>query len=244
MSTTRRTFEMGVREYVRTPVLLALLVFLPAYFVLFFTRVVPDQPVAVAVPSAGTMQVATTTAVSVLLAPMATALVAGIAGLFLMQSAREVDGRFALVGAGVPEILLARFGVLALVAAVSTLVSVGALAVTHVPESPAWFLVAVAIAGLTYGGVGAIVGLVLNRLAGVYVLMFGPLLDIFLAQSPFAAETHAIAPYLPGYYSMRLAFDAAFTAGIDPATLAGGIGYLLAIGLVACGAFYRAIRVS
>ncbi|MFB6083059.1 MAG: hypothetical protein ABEJ94_02300 [Halorientalis sp.] len=244
MSEVRTLFAMGVREYVRTPVLLALLLFLPTYFVLFFTRVIPDQPVPVDVPVQGTMRLGMTAVVAAVMAPMATAFVGGAAGLFLMQSARTVDGRLSVVGADRSSILVARAGVLALAAGVATVVSAGVMSLAYVPERPGWFLLATVLIGLLYGGVGALVGLVLNRLAGVYVLLFGPLLDLFLAQSPLTEETHWIAPYLPGHYPMRLAFDAAFTARVLPATLWPGLGYLLVVAVVVGAAFHRTIRVG
>jgi ABC-2 type transport system permease protein len=244
MSTTRTTFEMGLREYARTPVLLALLLFLPAYFIFVFTAVMPDQTVPVAIPGEGLVQIAMTELTPVLMTPMATALVGGVAGLFLMQSARDVDGRLAIVGTTVPEILLARGGVLALAAIAASLVSVGVLAITYVPESVAWFLVATVIAGLLYGAIGALIGLVLNRLAGIYLLMFGPLLDIFLAQSPLAKESVAVAEYLPAHYPMQLVFDAAFTASVDLSNLGWALAYLVAVAILVGIAFTRQLRVD
>lgn len=239
MSSTRTVFEMGVREYARTPVLLALLAVLPAYFVVFFSRVAPDERVPVHLTGVGTMPVELSTMTAVLMAPMAAALVGGAAGLFLMQSARSVDGRLAVVGATVPEILAGRAAVLGLAAALASVVSVGTLAFTHVPESPAWFLLATALAGGIYGSVGVLLGLVLNRLAGVYVLLFGPFLDVFLAQSPLIADDHALAPYLPAHYPMELAYDAAFTATVDAAPVWGGLAYLVAFAVLAGVAFTR-----
>jgi hypothetical protein len=241
MSSARTTFEMGLREYVRTPVLLALFLFLPAYFITVFTRVMPDRTVPVEVAGEG-LQIGMKAIVAALMTPMAAALVGGVAGLFLMRSASEADTRLSVVGASVPEILAARGGVLALAAVLASLVATGVMAVTHVPEQPAWFLAATVLAGLVYGVFGALVGLVLNRLAGVYVLMFGPLLDIFLAQSPLSAETHAVAPYLPAHYPMELAFDAAFTASVDPAPLLWGLVYLAAVAALAALAFRRTLR--
>ena len=243
MSAARTTFEMGLREYVRTPVLLALLVFLPAYFVAVFTRVMPHETVPVAV-AGETVRVGMNAVVAALMTPMAAALVGGIAGLFLMRSAREADARLALVGAGAPELLVARGGVLALAAVVASLVATAVMAVTHVPDHLGWFVAATVLAALIYGAVGALVGLVFNRLAGSYVLMFGPLLDIFLAQSPLSTETHAVAPYLPGHYPMALAFDAAFTADVDPANLLWGVAYLAGVAVLAALAFRRTLRVG
>lgn len=75
-------------------------------------------------------------------------------------------------------------------------------------------------------------------------MYFGPLLDVFIAQSPLTQETHAVAPYLPAHYPMQLAFDAAFTASVDLSTLWWGLGYLLVIGLVTGAAFYRTLRMT
>ncbi|MFB6207524.1 MAG: ABC transporter permease [Haloglomus sp.] len=244
MSDARTVFEMGIREYARTPVLLALVVFLPAYFVLLFGRVMPDQPVPVDVVGTGTLRRNMTAVVAVLMTPMATALVGGAAGLFLMQSARTVDRRLAIVGARVEAVLAARAGVLALAAVVATLVSVAALATIHVPESPGWFVLATLVVGVLYGAIGALIGLALNRLAGVYVLLFGPLLDIFLAQSPLSESSHAVAPYLPAHYPMQLVFDAAFTTAVDPTNFWWSLAYLAAVLALAGVVFGYRIRVT
>lgn len=243
MSSARTTFEMGLREYARTPVLLALLVFLPAYFIAVFTRVMPAETVPVEV-GGELVRVGMKAVVATLMTPMAAALVGGVAGLFLMRSARTTDTRLSVVGASVPELLVARGGVLALAALVASGVATAVVALTHVPENLGWFVAATLLAGLLYGTLGALVGLVLNRLAGVYVLMFGPLLDIFLAQSPLSTETHAVAPYLPGHYPMALAFDAAFTADVDPANLLWGVAYLAGVAVLAALAFRRTLRVG
>ncbi len=244
MSTARTTFEMGLREYARTPVLLALLVFLPAYFILVFTLVMPNQTVPVDIAGEGVMAVGLPSLTPVLMAPMATALVGGVAGLFMMQSAREVDGRLALVGTRPREILLARAGLLTSASVIASLVSLGVLLTAHVPERVGWFLVGTVIIGLMYGGFGALIGLVLNRLAGIYLLMFGPLLDIFLAQSPLAEESLAIATYLPAHFPMKLVFDSAFTASVDLANVGWGLGYLLLVALLVGIAFTRTLRVE
>ncbi|MFB6198559.1 MAG: hypothetical protein ABEI52_09885 [Halobacteriaceae archaeon] len=242
MGSAGTTFEMGLREYARMPVLLALLLFLPAYFIMVFTNVMPAQQIGVDVPVQGVMHLDMRAVIPVAMTPMATAFIGGIAGLFLMQSARKVDRRLSLVGAGIPEILSARFGVLGIVTLVASIVSMCVLMFTYVPELGLWFLLATVIVGLMYGGIGMLIGLVLNRLAGVYVIMFGPLLDLFLAQSPLSTETPDVAPYLPGYYPMQLAFDAAFTSRVEMGNFWFGLGYLSFILLIAGTAFYGKIN--
>ncbi|MFB6198047.1 MAG: hypothetical protein ABEI52_07245 [Halobacteriaceae archaeon] len=242
MSNTKTIFEMGIREYARTPVLLALLVFLPTYFILVFQQVMPNTPSSVDIPIQGMMELEMATVTIILMTPMAVAFISGAAGLFLMQAAREVDGRLVIVGATISEILLARVSVLTVAAVVGSFVSVGILSILYTLENIGWYLIATLLTGLMYGGIGACTGLFLNRLAGIYVLMFGPLLDLFLAQNPLAEESHAIAPYLPGHYPVKLAFDAAVTAHVDLSNLWPAIGYLLIIGFFVGSAFYRMLR--
>ena len=242
MSQTRTTLEMGLREYARTPVLLALLVFLPAYVILFFTRVVPERTVPVDVPGAGMLAVGLKPTVAALMTPMVAALIGGIAGLFLMQSARDVDSRLVVVGAAPRAILFARFGLLGFATLLASAVAVAVMSLTYVPDQLAPFVAATVVSGLTYGALGVLAGLVLNRLAGVYLMMFGPFLDIFLAQSPLSEGAPAVAPYLPGHDTVEMAFDAAFTAGVDLATVAGGLVYLAVVAAVAWAAFSRTLR--
>lgn len=242
MSQTRTTFEMGLREYARTPVLLALLVFLPAYIIVFFTRVMPERTIPVDVPGAGLVPVGLKPMVAALMTPMVAALIGGVAGLFLMQSARDIDGRLVVVGAAPRSILIARFGLLGFATLLASAVAVAVMSLTYVPDQLAWFVVATVLSGLTYGAIGALAGLVLNRLAGIYLMMFGPFLDIFLAQSPLSEAAPAVAPYLPGHYTVEMAFDAAFTAGVDLANIAGGLVYLAVVAAVAWAAFYRTLH--
>lgn len=242
MTDARTVFEMGVREYGRTPILLALLGFLPAYFILVFTWVMPDHPLTITLPNTPPMELGMADVVTVVMAPLATALVGGVAGLFLMQSARDVDTRLAIVGVDVPSIILGRGTVVALAAATATVVSTTVLALVYVPNQLTWFLTATLVVGLTYAAIGAVVGLVLNRLAGIYILLFGPLLDIFLAQSPLSTETPVLATILPSHYPMQLAISAAFTTSVDPTNLGLGLTYLLGIGVVTVAAFTRTLR--
>jgi ABC-2 type transport system permease protein len=239
----RTVTEMGLREYGRTPVLLVLLLVLPGYMIAFFSRVVPADPVRITVPVQGAMAVPMTDAVTVVMGPLVAGLIGGIAGLFLLQSASDVDGRLAIVGTPLRSILLGRGLVLAVAALVTSVVSIAVLSLGHVPVRPGWFLLALLTIALIYGTIGGVVGLVFNRLAGIYVVMFVPLLDLFLAQSPFATDPPAIAPLLPGHFPSELALDAAFTPAITTSNVVGAIGYLLLVAVIGGAAYYQAMRV-
>lgn len=246
MSSTSRTaaaFEMGLREYVRTPVLLALLGFLPAYFVYVVAQVVPDGEVPVPVGGA-TVTADLAGVFTTMMAPMAVALVAGIAGLFLMHSAREADSRLAVAGYRAHELVAARLGLLGLVALAATAITMGVVLVTFAPDHVWWFALATILVALTYGMVGVLAGIVLDRLPGVYLLLFGPSLDVFLLQNPIAADQHAIAGVTPSHFGMELAVAAAYGSPEVGEALGYGVGYLVALSMAAALALFWSLRVD
>lgn len=239
MSRVTTAVEMGLREYRRTPVLLALLVFLPAYLVGLFALVAPDSPAAVHV-GGETVRTELTTALPAFTAPMAAALVTGIAGLFLMRATADADARLVLAGYRPWQVVLARLGLLGTVSAVATVVAVAVARLFVTPAAIAWFVAAVFLTGLVYGAVGAVAGLVLGRLAGVYAILFGSMVDLFLFQNPLATDAPEVATYLPGHFPLTLAVDAAFAPGVDASAAAWSLGAVAVLTAAASLAFYRA----
>lgn len=237
-------FEMGLREYARTPVLLALLVFLPAYFVGVLVFLLPDSAVPVEVAGRGTVALPSSQLYGILLVPLVCSLVGGIAGLFSMLTARDTDGRLAVAGYRPAQLLLARVGLLAVAGAVAAGVSLAVLSVEVVPQRLGWFAVASVLAGLTYGLVGALAGLVLSRLAGVYLLLFAPMVDVFFFQNPMVSDPHWFASYLPGHYVTEVAVDAGFSASVALEPLGWAILYLGVMGVVTASAYYRTMRLG
>jgi hypothetical protein len=231
----------GAREYARTPVLLALLVFLPAYVVLVFQSVVPEATVTLYLGDT-TARAGIDATLTAFMTPMAAALLAGVAGLFLMRSATAADGRLVVAGLRPHQVVLARLGLLAAVSAVATGAAVAAMWLTFQPTRPLWFVAAALVAALTYGTLGVLAGTVFTRLAGVYLLLFGPMVDMFLYQNPLAPETPAVATALPGHFPLDVAMDAAFGGSPDPGSLALSLAYLGGAAALATAAFYRSLR--
>jgi hypothetical protein len=242
-SRVRAALGVGGREYVRTPLLLALLVFLPAYFVAVLVRVVPDGSVPVELPS-GSTTAPLADAFAVTMAPMAAALVTGIAGLFLMHSAREADGRLALAGFRAPELVAGRLGLLGGVAGAVTGVATAVTLVFVSPENLGWFVAGAGLVAVIYGMVGILAGIALDRLPGVYLLLFGPTLDLFLFQNPTVLDPHPVSALLPSHYGMSLAVAGGFGGSGSLETVALGLAYLLGLGLLAALALYRSLRVD
>lgn len=235
--------RVGALEYARTPVLLALFAFLPAYAVGLFSFVAPDSTIQITT-GGKVMSAALPAVVASLMAPMSAALVAGIAGLYLMRSSRGADGRLVLAGYRAREVVLARIALLAGVVALPSLASQLVLQVLHPPEAPVAFFAATVIVALTYGTVGALVGVMLERLAGVYLLLFLPLVDLFLFQNPLATERPALASYLPSHFPMEAAIEAALAGTVATDALGLGTVYLALLAIVAILAFYRATKIA
>jgi ABC-2 type transport system permease protein len=233
----------GAREYARTPVLLALFAFLPAYAVGLFSFVAPENTIEV--NTGGEVVSASLPAVvASLMAPMSAALVAGIAGLFLMRSSRGADGRLVLAGYRAREVVLARIGLLAGVVALASVASQLILQLLHPPEAPVAFFAATVVVALIYGTVGALTGVLFERLAGVYLLLFLPLVDLFLFQNPLATDRPALATYLPSHFPMEAAIEGALGGAIATNALGLGAAYLTLLGAVVIVAFYRATAVG
>lgn len=227
----------SLRSYARTPLLLALAVFLPAYMLGVFGWVLPESTVPVTLPDGTTVRASMTTVYLTLLTPMTGALVGGIAGLFLLQSTRETDRRLVIAGFSPGSVVAARLGVLTLVGVVVTGVTVGVATTMLTPEAPGAFALATLLGTVSYALLGALAGLVVGRLAGVYLVLFGTMIDLFLLQNPLATESPAVAAWLPGNPPVALALEAVFAGELALDPLARGLATVLVLGLLATGAF-------
>lgn len=232
-------FRLGLRECLRTPILLALVIVLPAYAVGAFATLAPETPATLSLPASGTVQTDLSAAFPAFSAPMVAALLGGLTGLFLVDDETEADGRLVAAGYRAREVVLGRLGVLLVVAAIGTAAAVGVALLFLTPEQPLWFVAATLLAALLYGTVGVVVGLSLNHLTGVYVVLFGVLADLFLLQNPLVEDGPAIAPALPGHFPVEAATEAAFGTSTPVASVGYGLVLLGALALLAIGAFYR-----
>ena len=112
------------------------------------------------------------------------------------------------------------------------------------PERLWWLVGATILVTAIYGSLGLLVGIVANRLVGVYVVLFAATLDVFLYQNPTVSDPAWFASLLPAHYPTRLALDAAFTPVIDHVAVAGSLAYLVLSGGVAALAFRYTLAVE
>ena len=231
--------RLGFLEQARRPLLLVLLVGLPFFFI---TRAIASTvPQPRAVPLADGTEVlsnmqdihgATMAAITV-------AFLAGLCGVFIMQSARDADRRLIVAGFSTTEAIVPRLLQIAAATAVVVVVSLAVTAISFRPEHWMPFALATCLIGITYGSIGALAGAVLGRLGATYFMLFLPMLDLGIAQTPMFGDgtPDGWTQLLPGYGAGRVLVDAAFgpsfSAGSE-LTLAAGWA-MLALAAVTIG---------
>lgn len=231
----RAATGVGSRDLLRDPVLLGLLVVLPVYFVGAWGLMVPDDPVQFAVSASGGSEPVTAGFDELLIAavaPLTGALLVGITALFLVQRTRAVDDRLNVVGYRRWELLAARAVLLAAITLLVVVATVSIALVHLTPNHLGWFGAAIALAAGAYGAVGLLVGLLLGRMAGVYAMLFVPMLDVLLLQLPLA-DGPWWAAWLPGHHAAALAHSAAFADAVAVSEAGWGVLAVLVLGVAA-----------
>jgi hypothetical protein len=211
--------RFGLVDLRRNPVLLVLLVIVPAVFVLLAKATTPARDLILSVTEDGAtlngsywfpeMHAGTMT-------PIAVASLAALAGLFVVVDAAGGDRRLRLAGYPTRVVVAARLGV---VAAAVVVINVAALAVTATvfdARQSAGFAGASLLLGMTYALVGVIIGPLFGRVAGVFIAFLVPFLDLGIAQSPMLRPIpQQWAETLPGYGWTKVLFDTGLTTHFD-----------------------------
>jgi hypothetical protein len=169
---TARTW-MFVREQLRAPLTLALLILVPVGFVMASAGVLSDFATALGGALAGD-------AAAALGAGWAAAFVSGIAGFFAASSATQADRRLASSGAGAGGVAVARLLAVLTLAGIASAGAFAALMFQAAPTHPWHALVAIVGFATLYAGIGVVVGSLIPRpLEGSLVVVFVFLLDAF-----------------------------------------------------------------
>jgi hypothetical protein len=217
MSRIEAATRLSFREQARHPLLLILLVALPFFFITRAIASTVPQPRDVPLPGGGIVMTnmqdihgATMTAITV-------AFLAGLCGLFILQSAREADRRLVLAGFSPAEAIVPRL--LTLLAATGLVVAVAVIVTALSFQPQAWtpFIAGNLLVGITYGGIGALAGSLLGKLGGTYLMLFLPMIDLGIAQSPMFgdADPNGWAAALPGYGAGRVMVEAGFATDFN-----------------------------
>jgi hypothetical protein len=241
-------FGIGLREHARNYVLAALLVVVSFITLAFAVTQDVQMPVRTLVDGETTTVMRGMPEVhGVIMTPITGSSIAGLAGLFLMREPRDTDGRLAVVGYRARQVIAARFSVLVVITLLVVSNSVGVMLVDFWPEQLWSFAAATLVLSLTYGLVGMLVGAVFNRLAGLWIMLILPMIDIGLFQDPLfvQSEPEWWMKLFPGYHPVRVMVDTGLTADLDTAVSLGWrFGYLLVVGLLAVWVYYRGTRTT
>lgn len=234
---------MAFRDQRRRPLVLIVLVLLPAYVI---TRSIAETlatPKQIGLPGG----VVVTTTMKELhgagMGGVVIAFAAALLGVFVMQSALQGDRRLVVAGFRPGETVIARMGVL--LVAITLVVAISAIvtALNFTPASWAPLLTAMVLLGLIYAGIGALAGALLDKLAATFLMLFLVMTDLGVVQTPMFHETPgAFAWLLPGWAPSRVMYEAAFSSSFHAGwELAVGIGWLVALGIAGYVVLRRAV---
>ncbi len=238
--------RMGFREQLRRPFLLALLVVVPLFFITRSIAITEPTPRAVPLPGG---EIAFTDMKEIhgaVMAAITVAFLAGLIGVFVMQSALEGDRRLVVAGFRPRETIAARLGVVLAATLVVLSVSLAVTAFDFTPASWLPFAAATLCVGLIYAALGALAGALVGRLAATYLMLFVPMVDIGVAQNPMFGDANPDlwAKLLPGYGPMRVLVDGAFSQTFDATSeLVLGLGWLAGLATITVLVLRRAIGV-
>ena len=235
---------MAFREQRRRPLVLVLLVLVPAYVITRSVAETLSTPRRIGLPD----DIWVTTTMKNLhgagMGGVVIAFVVALVGVFVMQSALQGDRRLVVAGFRPGETVIARLVVL--LAATGLVVTVSAV-VTGLNFTPASWLALIAalvLTGLIYGAIGALAGAVLDKLAATYLVLFLVMTDIGVVQSPMFNDTPGrLAVLLPAYGPSRVMYDGAFSDTFHASSeLALSLGWLAVLGVAVVLVLRRALR--
>jgi hypothetical protein len=203
---------MAFRDQRRRPLVLVLIVFVPAYVILW--SVAETKPTPRTIQLAGGEWVQTT--MKALhgpgMAALMIAFLAALLGVFVTHSALQGDRRLVLAGLRAREAVLARLLVLSASTLLAVVVAGGIMALVFTPATWAPVIGALILTGLTYAAIGSLIGALLDKLGATYLILFLIMTDLGVVQSPmFHARPVDFAWSLPGYPLERLLYAGAFS---------------------------------
>ncbi len=174
MITVLRLTRRYILEYVRRPVNIVLLIFVPLIFVILSAGAIIDFAKAVGfVGAAGKLSAPT--------AGWAASFLAGIAGFYQILNSRDADKRLALSGMGVHRIVISRIFSGLLLSLLAALASISALAIKSEIVDPLRIITGTLLSVIIYLGIGVAVGSVAKReINGSLIVIFIWMFDVFL----------------------------------------------------------------
>ena len=223
-----------VREQLRAPLTLVLLVAIPAFFVLIFASVLGEFATALG----GTLASQSATAIS---AGWAAAFLSGALGFFQVSSSRGADRRLAAAGYGAVRVALARIAAALVLGVTVSAVAFGTLWLRSGIGHPLHAAVAILAFAAIYIGIGALIGAFVSApLEGSLLVVLVFSLDAF--SGPQMTSTGGIGGFTPTRQAANLLIAAGGAHGSPSADWLGVAAVTFGALAVALAAFWFAAR--
>lgn len=243
LARTRLATSMAFRDQLRRPLVLVLVVVIPAYVITHSIAETLATPRRIGLPG----DIFVTTTMKDLhgagMGGVVVAFVAALLGVFVMQSALEGDRRLVIAGFRPGETVLARL--LVLLSGTTLVVTVAAIVTELNFTGASWppLLAALLLLGLIYAEIGALAGALLDKLGATYLMLFLVMTDLGVVQSPmFHVTPSRLAVLLPGYGPSRVMYEGAFSTTFHAnAELAVSLGWTAALGIAVAVLLRRAV---
>jgi len=229
--------QMFLRDYLRTPLNLVLLLVIPALLILAFGDALNRL--------AGIFDVLLTAGMGQSMGAMwAAAFLTAISGFFMMVSARDADRRLVRSGYPTAHVVALRFAAVALLAALATAASYAVLLTQLTPDDHVQSLLVIYLGALVYGTLGILVGsLIPGQLEGSFALLFFFVMDAFIGSPLFGDAPEFPFGLLPTYFPTKILLYVTAQQPHDAVHWLYVALYLAATTTLAGLAFYRAARV-
>ncbi len=244
MSRIATATRLGVREQARRPLLLVLLVGLPFFFITRAIAATEKLPRTLQLPGGGEVLTNMRDIHGAMMAAITVAFLVSLVGVFVMQSVRQADRRLVLAGFSPAQALAPRLLVLAAAAVLVVVVSLAVTALSFTPQTWWAFTAGTLLVDITYGLLGTLAGAAVGPLGATYLMLFGAMLDLGIAQNPMfgSGEPPGWAMALPGYGPGRIIVDGAFSGDFHAGgELALSIAWVLVLGVVAAVVLSRLV---
>jgi len=246
LAQTRTATTMAFRDQRRRPLVLILLVIVPAYVITQSIAETLPTPRRIGLPGGGIVTTTMKDLHGAIMAGFVIAFVAALVGVFVMQSALQGDRRLVAAGFRAGEAVAARIVVLLGATGLVVTVSLATTAVFFTPASWLPLSAALILTGLIYASIGALAGAILDKLAATYLMLFLVITDLGIVQNPMfgSGVPGRWAALLPGYGPVRMMIDGAFSQHFHatPALLLT-LAWIAALGLIVYLTLRRAVGV-
>ena len=174
----------------------------------------------------------------------AVTLIVGFMMFSAVRRSSDFDRRLVLAGYPRSALLVAKLLALGLASAAVSLYATIVLVLFWAPDLVVPFYLSLTLSGLTYGGIGILLGVLFRtELAGMFLIIMISLVDVMVQNPIIAPSTRSGAiGLLPTYGAMQNAVGAAFTGDLSVGYFLLGLLWLAGASVIGLIVFHRRTR--